>query len=357
VIRAAAGSEPARTLAVDFIVRGGERPGFCVVGDVDEAARCRLEELSRQLVELTEVPFVYVDYHRAEDACVALAGRLRERFSASELDEARFVAIPRGGHIVLGLLSLAMGLRHEQLPEVSQDPDRLTIFVDDCALSGHRLRSTLREAASRRVAFAVLYAAEPLCHAVESTEERVEACVAAHALLDVGPTLFGDGYQAWKRRWATLTDGDLYWVGRPQNIAFSWKEPDRSFFNQVTERREPAWRVVPPQFSMTARLAPFSRPVHVQPVANGPLRPAPDVFFAELDDDCVVVIGIDGAVRSLDPVASAIWNAIVEHGCREAAVELLVACYEVDRPRLESDVQSLVGALIDEGLLVDDLSA
>ena len=349
--RTAADSAPARDVPGVLIVRGGATPGMAVVGDLDPAAIARVEELFDQVEEATG-PAPYVSYGQAVIDVRALAERLEQRFTRSVLDDAIFRPVPRGGLIVLGMLSLAMDLRHEQLDSSQDNDGRLVVLVDDCALSGHRIHQTLRATRARRVALAFLYAPIELCRNIELREDRVEGCVAARRLRDIGPELLGTDYGAWVDRWTTRLGNDRYWIGRPEAVSFAWKDPDRSFTNRVTGEREAAWHVVPGNLAAPPeRLGDNSLRIQTQPEAKGPLQPVEEVFFAEIDGTVVIAHINQAAAIELSAVAGAFWSAIIETGSVSEAADRLHHIYDTDRAGLEADLEQFVDELLERGLL------
>jgi hypothetical protein len=348
---AAAASVPARRVPGTLIARGGEHPGIAVVGDLDDAAIARVGELFDQLEEASGA-LRYVSYPQAELDVRVLAERLEQRFTRAALDEALFRPVPRGGLIVLGMLAMAMDLRHDQLTAPTHDDGRLVVLVDDCALSGHRIHQTLQATPSQRIALALLYAPLELCRNIESIEDRVQGCVAARRLRDVGPQMYGQEYGAWISRWTQRLGDDRYWIGRPESVAFAWKEPDRSFVNAATGEREVSWRVVPGELAAPTHPSWGGRlEVQLQPDARGPLRPAADVFFGDLDGTVVIVRPAQQKVIELNPVAGAFWRALVAHGSVAAMVDSLRADYDVEPSRLESDAARFVDELLQGGIL------
>ncbi len=203
----------------------------------------------------------YVDYRQAEQDCEILAAKILERWSRSELEGASFAAIPRGGLIVLGMLSYALGLKTAQLRE---GPGPL-FLVDDCALTGARFASRLKTTDHREVVFVHLYSHPDLRRAIEEKEERVVACVAARDLTDMAPESFPDPERLaeWRRKWRERL-GERYWYGQPEPVCFAWNEPDRPFWNEATGEVEDGWRLLPPHLCLKTRAALGGPPPGVQ---------------------------------------------------------------------------------------------
>ncbi|MBI3726206.1 PqqD family protein, partial [bacterium] len=58
-----------------------------------------------------------------------------------------------------------------------------------------------------------------------------------------------------------------------------------------------------------------------------------------------------GLFFGLDAMGTRVWNLLAEHGDPRRAVETLLEEFDVDRARLERDVEELVAALLAHGLL------
>jgi hypothetical protein len=335
-----------------LIVRPNPQPVLGVlVEDYDVVGNARLAALGQGLNDVLS-RLCYVDYMQAEQDCALLAAQLVERFGHDELRRFRFTAIPRGGLIVLGMLAYTLGLKRTQLepPHLSDVP---LVVVDDCALTGARFGRFLERCESQQVIFAHLYSHPDLRAAIEAQEPRVVACLSAHDLHDHGPERLGDEYPAWRERWLARLEGPRYWIGQPDHVCFAWNEPDRFFWNPVTEQVESGWCIVPPEFCLKHRPAPGmeSIPVQVQPEGKGPLKPSQRVLFGEFEGR--IVVGDLEAEKSfcLADVAADMWRAIVEYGNVEDVVAALLREYDVDEATLQVDLRAFVGDLLTRGLL------
>lgn len=329
-------------------------PILVVMGYFDAAGRARLEALRWQMEH--ELPrLLYVGYSRAEEDCERLAARLVQRFGRDGLRDFRFVAIPRGGFIVLGMLAYVLGLRRSQL-EPPHPPDAPLMVVDDCTLSGVRFGDFLERVESPRVVFAHLYSAPELREAIEARDPHRVTCLSAHDLRDHAPENLGDEYPAWRERWLERMDPSGYWVGQPERVCFAWNEPDTGFWNPVTGREETGWRFVPPELCLKNRPTPGAKPVpvQIQPRGKGPLRPSPSVLFGEFEGQ--VAVGNPKTEESfiLEDVGADMWRAVVEHGDQEAAADSLLESYEIDGAVLRADLREFVEDLLSEGLLEID---
>jgi Coenzyme PQQ synthesis protein D (PqqD) len=335
-----------------LVVRPEPRPALGVVGCFDAAAEERLARLGPQLADAL-AHLRYVSYSRAEEDCELLATRLVERFGREKLRRFCFVAIPRGGFIVLGMLAYALGLEHTQL-EPPYPPGAPLVVVDDCALSGYRFGRFVSRWESREVVFAHLYSHPDLRSAIEAREPRVMGCIAAHDLHDRAPALHGERYAAWReRQQAKYGDDAGYWGGLPDHLCFPWNEADVTFWNPVTERFERGWCIVPPEFCLKNRPGPGMEPipVQVQPEGPGPLRPSARVLFGEHGGNIVVGNMETKASFSLTGVAADMWRAVVERGSVEAAAAALSGEYEVGEGTLRADLRDFVEDLRARDLL------
>lgn len=225
-----------------LIAHPGPSPKLVALGRFDSAGEAWLRCQSRALPQAC-ARLRYVGYPQVERACEQLAARLRDHLG-QEVHRADFLAIPRGGFIILGLLASLMP------PSVPGDAgERPLVLVDDCALSGVRFKQTLRHHRGSRIIFAPLYSHPELRAAICEREPGVEAVLSAGDL---------DG----RRIEAGPEEG--YWSGNTEVLAFPWNEPERSVWNPAAERWEAAWRIVPPELCLKNRPRPGFEPIPVQ---------------------------------------------------------------------------------------------
>ncbi|UCF83252.1 MAG: PqqD family peptide modification chaperone [Desulfobacteraceae bacterium] len=338
---------------VVLVMRTTPQPTLGLLGNLDAAGKVRIEVLGQQMNHALS-HLRYVDYPQAEADCEQLALQLVERFGSDALRGFHFMAIPRGGLIVLGMLANILGLQHAQLdPLRDLSPDIPLVVVDDCSLSGARFARFVGCCQSHRVIFAHLYSHPDLRAAIEDRESRVIACLSAHDLRDHAHEGLGDGHHAWRERWLAGSDNPRYWFGQTDYVCFAWNEPDMIFWNPVTEREERGWRVIPPELCLKNRSesGTHSISVQVQPEGKGPLKPSANVLFGELEGQIVVGNVESGTCFSLNGVAADIWRAIVEHGNLEDVTGTLLRDYDVDEAVLRSDLNAFVAQLLDRGLL------
>lgn len=238
-----------------LVARTASNPTLTVLGRFDAAGEAWLRCQSRALLHAC-AHLRYVDDSQVRQDCVRLADRLREQLGDG-LSRAKLAAIPRGGLVVLGLLAAILGVDREQL-EPPFPEERPLIVVDDCALSGTRFSQFLRGRGSSRVVFAPLYSHPELRAAIEAREPRVESVLSAADIQ--GERLDRGGARP---------DGEGYWAGTTEALAFPWNEPERSVWNPAAERWEAAWHIVPPELCLKNRPRPGSEPIPIQ------VHPAP----------------------------------------------------------------------------------
>ncbi|HEX2252990.1 MAG TPA: PqqD family peptide modification chaperone [Thermoanaerobaculia bacterium] len=306
----------------------------------------------------------FVDYRQAERDCALLAEELARQ--VPDLARARFTAVPRGGLIVLGMLSYLLELRPEQLaPEgpPGTGPD-LLVVVDDCALSGLRARQALAAGGSRRVVLAHLYSPPPLRQSLEA-DPRVERCLAARDLADRTAELLPDAAEreAWARRWRERL-GERSWHGLAEPVAFAWSEPDRPLWNDLAGRAEDGWRLVPPHRCLKSRVrlggmelaaaeARGTAPGREQdPQRDEPAwRLAPGIAWGDFDGVVWLCRSTDRQVFSLADTAADLWRWLMACGRPQAVVERATAVYGASAEVVRADLDELVERLSAEGLV------
>ncbi|GKS64455.1 hypothetical protein YTPLAS72_17590 [Nitrospira sp.] len=84
------------------------------------------------------------------------------------------------------------------------------------------------------------------------------------------------------------------------------------------------------------------------------LRVAENVVSRDLADESVLLNLDTGTYFGLDAVGTRLWHLLIEHGSPESAIETLLTEYDVDAPRLQKDVDTLIDQLIDKKLLTTD---
>ena len=285
-----------------------------------------------------------VDYGLAEGLSARLARQLR-RDLGEEISEARFVAIPRGGFLVLGMLSYILGLEKSQMGTFEGERSDLIVVVDDCALSGARFASTLEHVHSPRIVFAHLLSHPELRRAILEQEQRVEACLAASDLAERSD--FNPDPGLWEK-WRQRLPGKRYWLGAVEHVSFPWSEPSLVLWNERTQRIEDQWHSASPRHCLKSRAA-LGVPFPDTPV--GPLDVPQHLRWKIQNDEVVAWHVHDDMVFGLRGMAGAMWRALAAYGDTDAAAEYLLRFYDVDEATLRSDLDSFRDELLAKGLL------
>ena len=314
----------------------------------DRADLARLQGLA-EFLSRARAAVRYVDYRQAEADCELLGAKLRQAHSAAELASMQFVGVPRGGLVVLGMLSYVLDLEPRQL-RPSAGSDAPLVLVDDCALTGSRLHRELRRLGDRPVTIALLYAHPDLRRGLVERQPTVRHCLAARALSDRAPELYPDPRELsrWRREWGAKLAGERYWLGLADLVCFSWSEPDRLFWNPVSRRVESGWRFLSGELCLGNR-----RSGDLPPRAARPRRwrVDPTVVVGSFDDAVLLYRGRSDEVFRVAGVAAAIWQGLAAWGNAEDVLDHLRGEYEVEPGRLEEDLGRFVESLLAAGLL------
>ncbi|WP_197030625.1 hypothetical protein [Halomonas sp. BC04] len=143
-----------------------------VFGNFSSSDRNRLVLLSNQVTAVLRA-HRYFSYHSAEKVAQRLADLLVERYGAEAISRFHFTAIPRGGLIVLGMLSYLLGLRPNQVEvshKITMPKNGTLVIVDDCALTGVRFQQFLRRVDADHIIFCPMMAVPELRFAIERHE-------------------------------------------------------------------------------------------------------------------------------------------------------------------------------------------
>ncbi len=349
------GQSQREAIAFRLRLRHKPSPVLGFFGDFDEAQFRRLTAQGDALRHGCRT-LHYVGLERARQDCARLAQRLTEKLGRETLDACRFVAVPRGGMVVLGLLAYALGLRREQL-ELDERHPGPWVVVDDCCLSGSRCAEAIERYSGRPLVFAHLYSHPDLRSEVEK-EEAVLACAAAWDLSDFGPALLGERYAPWRTAWHRRLEGRRFWVGVPEALAFAWSEPDRSVYVSPACPMEKAWKVVPAELCMGTRWSEEHQPgaptFSEQEGGVGPIRVGDNALYLERDEEFLLGDLASGDCLELAGSAPRIWTHLLAQGSVEAAARALASESDVSQDRALRDTQELWRQLAGRGLLVRD---
>jgi hypothetical protein len=346
--KALAASPPAQTMPdVVLAVREHPEPLLVFFGKVDRAAQARLADLAGLLAEAGSRLRI-LGWPDVEAASMRLAERLEARIGRDELGASVIVGAPRGGLIVAGLLAYAAGIPRTSFGDVRADQTHL--LVDDCALSGVRLRERLQAVRASRIVVALLCAHPDLCAAVEAAEPRVVACVFGLPLHDHTAAILGSEEDRWRREWTVRQPG-RYHAALLDLVSFPWSEPEVRLWNPVTERVEANWWLTPPASCLAHRAA--GAAMHVQVVDDGPgiSRLAGSTVPVVREDAITLVDTTHGRGVTLRGSSAELWAAWMEHG--SAAADEIARRYGEPASRVARDLSGLVDGLSERGLLAD----
>lgn len=364
VARAIVSSPAWRELGhASLVVRTDPAPIFGILGRFDARAERRIQGLALQLTE--QLPHLaYWSYPTVEAATQQLADLVRMTIRRLDAVEVRYRAVPRGGHVILGMLAYLLNADPDQL-ERPVGPQDTVIVVDDVAISGSRLTRFLDEHPTWPHVVVATLAAPMELAAVFENESRVRAFLAARELTELPPPLaHRDDVEAWRRRWRERRGDDVRWVGRTEHLAFPWNEPDFATWSDATDQVERGWSLVPPELCMKhrGRLADTGSElpngsfgdIQCTPelATSRELEPRADVIAGRLDDTVVVGATCWDRCIALDGVAATVWHAIVRRGTAAAAIEAVTASYDVDPATARRDAVSLIDGLIEVGAIV-----
>jgi hypothetical protein len=330
------------------IVRADPTPVLAILGTFSAKA---LGQLSLQGPFLNQAcqRLRYVTYGEAMLVCEQLAEQLQKTFGSKSLQDFQFYGVPRGGLIVLGMLSYILGLRAKQLNPAELSPAPLVV-VDDCALSGSRFYRVLQQYPHQSLILATLYSHPALRAAIASREPNVIQCLSGQELYDHGPETMGADYSTWQAQNQARLEGHRYWLGLPDYLCFPWNEPDHLLWNSTTAALEQSWHILPPRFCLKNRpTSGVALPIQVQPSVQGWLQPTAQVVFGELNGQVLIGHLPTGETFGLSGKAATFWRVILRvDGMEEAIAEL--SAHDADE-NLRSDLTTLVAQLIQQKIL------
>jgi hypothetical protein len=84
------------------------------------------------------------------------------------------------------------------------------------------------------------------------------------------------------------------------------------------------------------------------------LRIADNVVFRNLAGESVLLNLDTGTYFGLDAIGTRLWNLVAEHRSTAQVINILLSEYDVDEPRLQTDVNTLIDQLLAKGLLRTD---
>ena len=131
-------------------------------------------------------------------------------------------------------------------------------------------------------------------------------------------------------------------------MSFAWSEPDRPFWNPVSDRLEDGWRFVSPDRCLKNRAA---LGVPAGAVGDRRWRVPEDTVVGQFDGRLWLWNGADDGVFALSDVGADMWRSLAALGEEEAALRFLLFSYEVGEDELRQDLSRFVRLLVDKRLL------
>lgn len=290
----------------------------------------------------------YVDYKQAEKDCEKLAANILDVYSPKELELFCFIGIPRGGLIVLGMLSYALDLKPSQL-QLPCKPNQPVMIVDDIALTGARISKILAGIQSDHIAIANLYSHPELRKAILKTEPNVKKCFTAHDLKDRAKDNNQDQktYANW-RKFIEDKFGDRYWVGQVDLVGFAWSETDYPFWNPVTEKLDDGWRSIPPHKCLKNKYLLGITPCDV---IKRDFHLSSAVIMGLFDDIICLFQKNTGEIYSLTGISAEMWSVLVSYGNIKDSVNYLTKQYDIEKSILQKDLEGYVKELLKNNIL------
>jgi hypothetical protein len=290
----------------------------------------------------------YVSYAAATAACEALTEQLIDTFGPQALGRFKFCGIPRGGLIVLGMLTYTLGLSHEQMtPPYPQDVP--LVLVDDCALSGSRFARTRSQYPLHELIFTPLYSHPDLRRNLVKAESQVLYCISGEDLQDHGSRLIGSDYDAWQTQNRARLKGQRYWLGLPDYLCVPWNEPDHLLWNPVAETLEQSWHIIPPAYCLKNRPR-ASLIVQHQPHFRGWLQPSPQTIFGLLERQVLIGNLETGETFGLSGKAAEFWSVLLEAATLEEAIDNL--SQHGSESSIREELTGLIDQLLGQNILV-----
>lgn len=330
------------------VVRALPTPALVILGTFSAKA---LGQISLQAPFLNQAcgRLRYVTYAEATKTCEELADQLRTTFGSNALGEFQFYGVPRGGLIVLGMLSYMLGLRAEQLN--ASESSAPVVVVDDCALSGSRFYRVLQQYPQQDLVFATLYSHKELRRAIATREPNVIQCLSSQDLYDHGPETMGANYTTWQTQNQARLAGHRYWLGLPDYICFPWNEPDHLLWNPSAAALEQSWHILPPKVCLKNRPSSGTAAlsIQVQPTVQKWLQPTEHIAFGELNGQVLIGHLPTGETFGLSGKAAEFWRVILQAEGLEGAILQLSGQYPSSN--LRSELTHLIEQLVQQQIL------
>jgi hypothetical protein len=312
------------------VVKTDPLPALGIIGEFD-AREIAYLKLQLRSLPLTCGRLKYVDQEAVVTACENLAVQFLQHYNPLELQHFCFTGIPRGGLIVLGILSYLLQLKSSQLTPPFSEAAPLVI-VDDCILSGERVSHVLQQTSSAQIILAPLFIHPDCRSAILAQEKQVSACWSGADLVDRGVEIMGANYPRWQQQNLQRLAGMRYWLGLPDYLCFPWNEPDYLLWNAMSQTYQKSWPIVPPQLCLKNRRSTLgSQPlVYYQPAFSGIIQPTPDTVFTELGQTVIIGHISTGATYFLQSEQVTLWRRMMntEFTCESAIADSDTELYQ-----------------------------
>lgn len=290
----------------------------------------------------------YIDYLSAQRLCVHLVPLLQNTLGEA-ISYSRFVAMPRGGFFVLGMLSYMLNLTNEQLlPEKDRSENETPlVIVDDCCLSGRRFASFLENISSSHIIFAHLLSHPHLRQAILESELRVRACLAGDDLQLLPEDSASQQVES-AATWQQRLPGQRYWLGAVEPFTFSWSEPDTTIWNERQQKVE-VWHRASPRLCLDTLVA---LQLPLVDIAPGPLDIPAAIRWQIKEDEVLIWHTPSGKVFGLKGAAGEMWRSLAAYGSQEQAYQYLLKRYpEAEQELLQHDLSIFTQELLAKDLL------
>lgn len=338
------------------------------MGRFDATQRAWIEGLRAILTSV--LPWARrLDATAVDEACISLAEGLKAELSPDEVARATFVGVPRGGVIVLGMLSYLLDLAPGQLRvgpgfPAAVDASAPVVLVDDVTISGLRAAEAIGSVPTQASLVLATLAAHPEARrALRGAHPRLRATLSAFDLDDHAPDVHGDAVEAWRARWRARAPKGAVWIGAPEHVVFPWGEPEIATWNEVLGRADVAWHLFPPAATLKARGRAGDGDRHARACiqetvdTDGRYRPSATLLHARVEGGVLLIDVEDGTTYALEGSAAMCWTALLdvapEGSVMEAAARRLSDHFDVSMGRARRDVRAFRDDVLRAGLLCE----
>lgn len=279
-------------------------------------------------------------------ATLLLAEKLHDQYG-DHVTRFDYLAIPRGGLIVLGMLGYFLHLDRKNL-NASRESDTL-IVVDDICYSGTRMRQALADqVGSRNIIIAVLYSTPAVREKILEQERNVVACVSSTDLPDLTPhDPQNRSAEQWQSLWLQRLPGKRYWGGRSERVIFPWSEPDSPTWNPERQQLEEGWLGASPDACLK-NWAGLGLPPRL---ATREFRIPDSAWYRFAGQGIQLLDSETGNMFHIEGTAAEMWRALAAYGNRNSVADLLLEIYETSAEDLHLDLECFIDQLLSQNLL------